>query len=86
LIDDIIGITSEEEKSGNFDVGELKGSRLKAYAETGKFENIVMVGDTDDDVQAGKIAGALTFFYSPNGNVHNWADHSISNLNQILKK
>lgn len=84
LVDYTIGITDEEENRGGFDVGGLKGRRLRAYVKGGNFGRVVMTGDTEDDVKAGKIAHATTVYINPNGIKSETADYSIEDLEQFM--
>jgi len=86
LIDDRLGITEYEEKCGELNVGELKAKKLREYIKDKNFNRIRLVGDTGDDIKAGKLIGAITFYYNPDSKTHDAADYSILDLRQLLTK
>jgi phosphoglycolate phosphatase-like HAD superfamily hydrolase len=85
LVDDRIGITEKEEKLGGLNVAELKAKKLCWYLKDKNFDKIILVGDTPDDVKAGKVVGAITFYYNQTGDNYSLADYSISDLKEMLK-
>ncbi|UCG95292.1 MAG: HAD hydrolase-like protein, partial [archaeon] len=57
FLDGFIGVPKEKENE-NFCIIEHKGKVLKDYAKKHGFSKVVMIGDKETDVKAGKIAGA----------------------------
>jgi len=84
LVDDKLGIARQDEKSGKLDVTYYKAKKLREYLKNKKFGRIVLVGDTEDDINAGKLIGAITLYFNPNGKKYDTADQSISDLRQLL--
>jgi len=84
LVDCRVGISDVEENMGGVDIGRLKGRKLRAYVKRGNFGRVVMTGDTEDDVKAGKIAHATTIYINSNGLKSDIADYSIENLRQFM--
>ncbi|MDD5417059.1 MAG: HAD hydrolase-like protein [Candidatus Aenigmarchaeota archaeon] len=85
LIDDTLGIMAEQEKVGNFCAGEEKAKALKNYIKGKKFQKMIIIGDMDTDIKAGKIAGFVTIFFNPDGKINSEADYSVKDLREILK-
>lgn len=95
LLDDFIGVPKEKE-AGDFCIVTHKGEALKDYAEKHGFSKMVMIGDKETDVLAGKIAGAVTFRFInkdllKNKEIENIrkesvADHVITDLRDVIKR
>jgi len=85
LIDDKIGITDGEKNIAKFDVAENKGKKMQDYIKNRKFNKIFMIGDTEDDIKAGKIIGAETFYYNSQNQTCDLADYTINNLREMFK-
>jgi phosphoglycolate phosphatase-like HAD superfamily hydrolase len=85
LIDDRIGISREEEQNGRLNIAETKYRKLKEYAKNRNFDRVVVVGDTEDDIKAGRRAGTITFYFNQNGTKSDLASYSISDLRKILE-
>jgi phosphoserine phosphatase len=85
LVDDRIGISREEEQRGMLNVAEVKCRKLKEYIKNKNFCKIIVVGDTEDDIKAGMMIGAITFYFNQNGKKSGLANYSISDLRKILE-
>lgn len=84
LINDKIGVTDEAHLTVRFDVGQYKGNALRTYIESHEYNRAVMLGDTEDDVRAGLIAGAMSIYFNPNGKRNPRAYRSIRDLRELL--
>jgi phosphoglycolate phosphatase-like HAD superfamily hydrolase len=94
FLDDFIGVPKEKE-TGDFSIVIHKGNALKDYAKERGFPKVVMIGDKETDVQAGKIAGAVTFRFINKDLLSDEkindikeeteADYVITDLREVLK-
>jgi len=85
LVNDRIGITNEVEKTGRLDVAKDKGRKLAEYIKDKNFDGVTVIGDTEDDVRAGKMVNATTFYFNQDGKKIDLADYSISDLRKVLE-
>jgi phosphoglycolate phosphatase-like HAD superfamily hydrolase len=89
LIDHTIGIPREYEIHGHavgFNTAEYKGRKLLEYAGS-RFEKIVMTGDRESDIEAGKIAGVhKIYLFAPHQRSHVREDNvcMINDLREVL--
>ena len=83
LFDSMLGI-EETRQRGGYDVGEEKGRLLRSYTERVDADRVFMIGDTEYDINAGVLAGAMTFYFNPNGRKNNRATYSIRNWKEVL--
>jgi len=64
-----------------------KADALKAHVTNRKFDKIIVIGDSEDDLKLGKEVGATTYFYKhphrEHENTQN-ADHIINDLRIVL--
>ena len=66
--------------------GRSKDVALREFLQGKQFENIVIVGDSSEDMQLKDVAGGVTYLYSHPG----WpfreceADHRINDLREVL--
>ncbi|NYZ79945.1 HAD family hydrolase, partial [Candidatus Micrarchaeota archaeon] len=85
LFDEYIGISKHQEREG-LNSAEHKAQRILKYCNGKGYDQIVMIGDSESDITAGKIAGATTFMYDPwNRHLNTKADYRIKDLRKILK-
>lgn len=85
LFDGILGIEVAQEMGG-YDVGELKGRLLRDYIRETGADEVIMGGDREEDVTAGLIVGATTFYFNREGKKSERATYSIRNLTELLSK
>ncbi len=65
-----------------------KTEALKHFLQSKQFDRIIVVGDSEDDIQLGNSVGATTYFYKHPHRVHQLsvkATHTISDLRKILQ-
>jgi phosphoglycolate phosphatase-like HAD superfamily hydrolase len=76
----IIGVNAHQTHSS-------KGDALKAHLKGMKLDQIIVIGDSEDDLRLGKDVGATTYFYKHphrnHENAHN-ADYIIKDLRTVL--
>jgi phosphoglycolate phosphatase-like HAD superfamily hydrolase len=84
LIDEFIGITGEKETKGGYGIAEWKGKKIKEFIGNNNFNEKYVIGNNIDDIKGGKIAGAVTLFFSKGGKKCPIADYSIKDLKEIL--
>ncbi len=66
-----------------------KSDALRAYLEDAYFDKIVVIGDSEGDLQLGRDVNATTYFYKHPNREHentNNADHIINDLRTVLNE
>ncbi|MBI5061450.1 MAG: HAD hydrolase-like protein [Candidatus Aenigmarchaeota archaeon] len=83
-IDHAAGISLDDETNG-INTAEHKAQRLRKYAGS-RFEKIIMIGDRESDVEAGKIAGAVPYLFMPRCEdcIREDGVHVINDLRKVL--
>lgn len=81
-IEKVIGVNAHQ-KHGN------KKDALKRYLEGKTFDQIVIIGDSKNDMDLQQVAGGSTYYYnhphiSPEPSVH--ANYTINDLREILQE
>ena len=85
LFADVSALTPDEQRRG-CDITEKKSKDLQFFREKYNPEHVIMIGDRELDIKAGKKAGATTFLFSPrNRNIETKADFVITDLREVLK-
>jgi phosphoglycolate phosphatase-like HAD superfamily hydrolase len=67
---------------------QTKKAAIKSYMEGKKFDKVVLIGDSEHDIEAGIAIGAVTYLYSKNVKraERTKADHVISDLRDVLRE
>ncbi len=76
----IIGVNAHQTHQTKIDA-------LKAHLKDSEFDQIIVVGDSEDDLKLGRAAQATTYFYKHPHRHHEdneLADHVIKDLRQVL--
>ncbi len=79
---DIVGVNAHQTHRN-------KSEALKSYLDGQKFDKIIVIGDSEDDIKLGKTIGAVTYYYKHPGLKHNLtklADHTIHDLRQVANE
>jgi phosphoglycolate phosphatase-like HAD superfamily hydrolase len=65
----------------------MKIPLIKEFLNSRKYDKIIAIGDTEDDIDLGKAVGAITYLFSKRGfSKETNADYKISDLREILKE
>jgi len=78
----IIGVNAHQ-KHG------LKEDVLRSYLQDKHFEQLIIIGDSQSDLDLKKVAGGITYYYNHphvNPNTAIQADHVISDLRELLQE
>lgn len=88
--DNIIGVDNHHISRINKEIHDIKGEVLAGFLKKKKYNKVVVIGDRESDILAGKKCGATTYLFIDQdfgGNIENTkADYVISNLKEILKE
>lgn len=89
-LDEIIGVDTHYESRINNEIHNVKAENLTNFLKDKDYKKIIMVGDKESDIKAGKNCGATTYlFVDPelNEDTKNIeTDHTISDLRGVLKE
>lgn len=87
LVDDYVGVPKKHERNG-FCIKSYKGKQIRRYSVENGFSEIVVIGDRETDISAGKEAGARTYLYTDrsDGCGETEADRVIDDLREVLKE
>lgn len=89
-IDEIIGIDNHDFSRINTALHNVKSQILAEFLKDKNYKKIIVIGDRDSDIRAGKECGAVTYlFFDPEINKNPGkagADYIISDLREILKE
>jgi len=87
---DIIGVDTRHVSRINKEIHDNKSKALTDFLEKKEYNKVVVIGDRESDIKAGRNCGATTYlFIDPafNENAKNTeADYIISDLKEILKQ
>lgn len=87
---DIIGVDMHHVSRINKEIHDIKGKVLTDFLKKRKYNKVVVIGDRESDIRAGRNCGATTYFFIDpafNENAKNTeADYIISDLREILKQ
>ena len=96
LIDFYIGVPEDIGKDPNFSIVKYKTDIINEYTKKFGVNKKVVIGDQETDVEAGKLAGAITYrFLNPSLFTKekieairktSKADHVITDLREVLKE
>lgn len=86
----IIGVDTHHISRINKEIHDIKGEALTDFLEKRKYNKVVVIGDRESDIKAGRKCGAITYlFIDPDFNEkakNTEADYVISDLREILKE
>jgi len=82
LVDDVLGVDAP--LIGGYDIGEHKGRQLKECIQKFDVDKAIMIGDREEDVTAGLIAGAMTVYFDRKGRTDPRAMYSIKDWRELL--
>jgi phosphoglycolate phosphatase-like HAD superfamily hydrolase len=89
-MDEIIGIDSHDFSKINIALHDIKSQILAEFIKDKNYKKIVVIGDRETDIRAGKSVGAITYFFHNqhfNKDIHNIdADFTITDLREVLKE
>lgn len=89
-LDEIIGVDSPYASRNKDEIHIVKGDNLANFLNGKEYKKIVLVGDRESDIVAGKSCGAKTYLFSDpeNGSAkkETEADYIISDLREVLKE
>ena len=87
--DDIIGVDTHQKSRLKKETKELKGKALADFLKDKKYQKVIMIGDNESDIRAGKDCGAITYLFVDlkiNKKPKNTdADYIISDLRKVLE-
>ena len=85
LFGKIIGISRENEV-GKHNTPEYKAATIAKMIKEFSPEKVVVIGDAENDINAGMRVGAVTFMFDPWGRYPDTkADYRITDLREVLK-
>lgn len=89
-LDEIIGVDTPYYFRKTDKIHAVKGDKLANFLKGRDFKKIVLVGDRESDIWAGKSCGAMTYLFvdpeNGNGKKETEADYTISDLREVLKE
>lgn len=89
-LDDIKGIDYNWSCKPNQELHNLKGHLLLDFIKGKDYRKIIIIGDRESDIMAGKMCGAITYLFVDTKLrkqlIETKADYIISDLRQVLKE
>jgi phosphoglycolate phosphatase-like HAD superfamily hydrolase len=89
LMDGVIGVDTHRQTRINKEIHNIKGEVLRNFLSGKEYSKVVMIGDKESDVKAGKSCGAVTYLFSGpevGSAKETTADHKINDLREVLKE
>lgn len=86
-VDKMFGIENIQEIRGDYDPALVKAKLLEKHlkADKDKYDKVFMIGDSVQDMKAGRSVGATNIYFTSTGEVLDIADYSIDKLQDIIK-
>lgn len=89
-IDKIIGVDTHHKPRLGSDIYNIKAETLTNFLKDKNYNKIIVIGDRESDIKAGKSCDATTYlFFDPDINkkpTNTEADYVISDLREVLKE
>ena len=89
-LDAIIGVDSPYDSRRKDEIHIVKGDNLTSFLNGKEYRKIVLIGDKESDIKAGKICRAATYLFvdpeNANAEKETEADYTISDLREVLRE